>query len=70
MEREKEVETGGTSGRGARTAVRSLYPVVTRLLTSTPAANGEETPWIEADPTGWDAPISVWWDSPPCQEPR
>ena len=24
--------------------------------------------WIEADPAGQDAPISVWWDQPPAGE--
>jgi hypothetical protein len=24
--------------------------------------------WVEADPTGWDAPISVWWDYPPARD--
>ncbi|HEY6927496.1 MAG TPA: hypothetical protein VI653_28735, partial [Steroidobacteraceae bacterium] len=24
--------------------------------------------WIEADPVGQDAPISVWWDDPPAGE--
>lgn len=24
--------------------------------------------WIEADPAGEDAPISVWWDQPPAGE--
>jgi len=24
--------------------------------------------WVEADPAGEDAPISVWWDDPPAGE--
>jgi hypothetical protein len=30
----------------------------------------QEPSWIEADPIGWDAPISVWWDHPPGGDPR
>jgi hypothetical protein len=28
----------------------------------------EKLSWIEADPAGQDAPISVWWDQPPAGE--
>ena len=34
-----------------------------------PAAAGEKASEPETDPFGWDALISVWWDSPPCQDP-
>jgi hypothetical protein len=30
------------------------------------AANEQDPLWIEADPLGWDAPISFWWDQPPA----
>jgi hypothetical protein len=69
MEREKEAGTAGNSDRGAGMAERNLYPLVTRCLTSTAAAN-EQEPWIEAEPVWQDAPISVWWDNPPCGDPR
>jgi hypothetical protein len=71
MGHEKEVRSAGNSARGARiAAVRTLYPVVTRPLTDTAADTAQETSWIEADPVGWDAPISVWWDHPPGGDPR
>jgi hypothetical protein len=71
MEHEKEVGSAGNSARRARIAVRTLYAVVTRPLTDTAATDtGQEPPWIEADPVGWDAPISVWWDHPPGADPR
>jgi hypothetical protein len=65
MEHEKEVGATGKAGRGSGMVVRTLYPVVTRPLTHITADTGEEPSWIEADPVGWDAPISVWWDQPP-----
>jgi hypothetical protein len=70
MEHEKEVVAAGNSGRGARRAVRTLYPVVTRPrpLTYTAADTKQEPSWVEADPMGWDAPISVWWDHPPVED--
>jgi hypothetical protein len=67
---EKEVELTGNSARSARIAVRTLYAVVTRPLTDTAADTAQEPSWIEADPLGWDAPISVWWDHPPCGDSR
>jgi hypothetical protein len=70
MEREKEVGAAGNSGRATGMAGLNLYPLVTRHLTSVAAANGPEPSWIEADPTGRDASISVWWDSPPGGDPR
>ena len=70
MEHEKEVDTAGNSRRGAGTAVRTLYPVVTRPLTHITADTTQEPAWIEADPVGWDAPISVWWDQPPGGDAR
>jgi hypothetical protein len=70
MEHEKEVRSAGNSARGARIAVRTLYAVVTRPPTDTAADTGQEPSWIEADPVGWDAPISVWWDHPPGGDPR
>lgn len=69
MEHEKEVETARNSGRGSVVVVRTLYPVVTRPLTHITADTVQEPPWIEADPVGWDAPISVWWDQPPVGDP-
>ena len=69
MDHEKQVRTAGNSGR--RTGVvRTLYPVATLPLTYTPADTSQEPPWVEADPVGWDAPISVWWDQPPGGDPR
>jgi len=70
MEREQEVEMGGNSRRGAGVAGRHLYAVVTRLLTSAEAANAPESSWVEADPMGRDAPISVWWENPPFTDPQ
>lgn len=70
MEHEKEVGAARSSARGAGRAVRTLYPVVTRPLTHITADTTQEPPWIEADPVGWDAPISVWWDQPPGGDPR
>lgn len=43
-------------------AERTPVPLVVRCLSST-AASGQE-----ADPAGWDAPISVWWDYPPARD--
>jgi hypothetical protein len=70
MEHEKEVGIAVNSARGAGTAVRTLYPVVTRPLTYTAPDTRQEPSSIEADPVGWDAPISVWWDNPPGADPR
>ena len=69
MEHEKEVETARNSGRGSGMVVRTLYPVVTRPRTYTAVDTEQEPSWIEADPVGWDAPISVWWDHPPGGDP-
>jgi hypothetical protein len=67
MEHEKEVGLAGNSGRGAGMKVRTLYLLPTRspVHLAVEAVTTVEEPWIEADPVGWDAPISVWWDQPP-----
>ncbi len=63
--RNEEVETVKNSDCGPAEAGRTLHPLVLRYLPSTAAANMEEPLWVEADPLGRDAPISVWWDQPP-----
>lgn len=70
MEHEKKVKSAGNSARVARIAVRTLYAVPTRPPRDTAADTGLEPLWIEADPLGWDAPISVWWEHPPGADPR
>ena len=62
MVRETEVEMASKPNSGPRG--RTLHPVVLRCLPSTVAANA-----IENDPLMRDALISVWWDSPPSDEP-
>jgi hypothetical protein len=68
VEHEEQVGTTGTSSRVNKVVGRALYPVQTPRLTP-PAAAGEKASEPETDPFGWDALISVWWDSPPCQDP-
>jgi hypothetical protein len=70
MRREKEGSTTGNSGRDTAIAERTLYPLVTRHLTSPAAARGQDASWIEANPEEWDALISVWWDNPPSGDLR
>jgi hypothetical protein len=65
MEHETEAGIVGKSGRGAGMTVRTLYALPTRSPTHLAMDSVEEPSWIEADPVGWDAPISVWWDQPP-----
>jgi hypothetical protein len=72
VEHEKDVRAAAavTSGRGNAVVGRTLYPVVTRRLTPPAAASTQDAAWIEANPEEWDALISVWWDKPPCEDPR
>ena len=65
MECKDEVVLAVNFGRGAETAVRNLYPLVTSCLPSTEATNEPELSSIEAAAAGPDAPISVWWDHLP-----
>ena len=70
MEREKDLRTTVNSGRGNAVTARTLYPVVTRRLTPTEVASGPDTSWVDTNPEGWDALISVWWEQPPGSDPR
>lgn len=67
MAREEEVVTAGNSDCGPAMVERSPATLMVRRLPST-AASGQEPPWVEADPVGWDAPISLWWDYPPARD--
>lgn len=62
----EEVDAAGNSDRSPGTPGRSVHLLVIRCLASTAAANEQDPSWIEADPFGRDAPISVWWDHPPA----
>ena len=69
MKRDENVGTTGASGRDTAVATRTLYPIVTRHLAPPPAVARVTDPgWIEADPDGWEALISVWWDHPPSED--
>ena len=70
MEREKVLRTAVNSGRGSAVAGRTLYPVVTPRLTSNAAGSGPDTSWVDTNPEGWEALISVWWEQPPGSDPR
>jgi hypothetical protein len=70
MEREKDMRATVSSGRGTAVAGRTLYPLVTPRLVSTPAASRQDASWVDANPEEWEALISVWWDNPPGGDPR
>jgi hypothetical protein len=70
VEREKNLRTAINSGRGNAVTGRTLYPVVTPRLTSPAPGSGPDTSWVDTNPEGWDALISVWWEHPPGGEPR
>src|ERR1700744_1153592 len=44
---------------------RALYPLTPLHKVSASEPYARMPPWMEADPTDTDAPISVWWDYPP-----
>jgi hypothetical protein len=69
MERENEVGAAGNPVHGPGVPGRTLYPLKLLRLTSASAANEQEPSWIDVDLAGSDAPISVWWDYPPCADP-
>ena len=48
-------------------AERTPDPPMVRCLPAT-AASGQAPLWVEADPAGREAPISVWWDYPPARD--
>jgi len=56
MECEQEQVEGSSSEHAGALA---LY------ITSTSLVNGRVPQWMEMDPAGPQAPISVWWDYPP-----
>jgi hypothetical protein len=64
---DEDMEAVEVSDSGPATVGRPLHPLVMRYLPSTVAENEQEPSWVEADPVGWDAPISVWWDQPPVE---
>ena len=57
------------SARVNKVVSRTLYVVPTQPVM--PAGTvSEQDPQIEPEVVGLDAPISVWWDQPPCEDPR
>jgi len=70
MEHKKEMVSAGISARGTAMVARTLYLVAPPSVTSASAANGRVPSWMEPNSAEQDAPISVWWDYPPCQDPK
>jgi hypothetical protein len=69
MVREENAVTSANSDYGSAMAARTADPSKIPCLQPAAAANGQDLSWIEGRPTGWDAPISVWWDCPPWPRP-
>ena len=66
---EEDEVTAGNKDCGPGMARRGLHPRVKECLPSTEGTNAQEPAWFEADCLERDAPISVWWDHPPSNEP-
>ncbi len=69
MVREEKLAMAVHSNGGSGMTGQPQQPLMMRYLHSTSAANAQEPSWFEADPVGWDAPISVWWDERPGSAP-
>lgn len=69
MEPADQVGTTEPSSRLNKVVGRRLYLVRTPTLTPIAAAH-EEGSELETITAEWDAPISLWWDQPPCEDPQ
>jgi len=67
LERKDQTTATANSGRANAAVGRTLYLVPKGHPALVPASDELASEIETAPPFGWDAPIAVWWDQPPCE---
>lgn len=68
LEHEDQAVAAAKSERTNAVVSRTLYLVSKTHPALMPAPGEQASDGEIAPPFGWDAPIAVWWDQPPCED--